>query len=99
MQHNMPCDAFAFSGAVRSCERYGSGHINETYRVLTDGGDYILQKVSRTAFHDPAVLMENVPTDIPLDFAGTVFSGNDTDVDNQCDHPIDLSNAILDPEG
>ena len=60
MQHNMPCDAFAFSGAVRSCERYGSGHINETYRVLTDGGDYILQKVSRTAFHDPAVLMENV---------------------------------------
>ena len=46
-----------------------------------------------------AVLMENVPTDIPLDFAGTVFSGNDTDVDNQCDHPIDLSNAILDPEG
>ena len=60
MQHNMPCDAFAFSGAVRSCERYGSGHINETCRVLTDGGDYILQKVSRTAFHDPAVLMENV---------------------------------------
>ena len=46
MQHNMPCDAFAFTGAVRSCERYGSGHINETYRVLTDGGDYILQKVS-----------------------------------------------------
>lgn len=64
------------------------------------------QSASDSRYHDnqfvnngTAVLLENVPTDITLDFAGTVFSGNDTDVDNQCDHPIDLSNAILDPEG
>ena len=70
-------------------------HFNATGQSASDSRYHDNQFINNTT----AVLLENVPTDIPLDFAGTVFSGNDTDVDNQCGHPIDLSNAILDPEG
>ncbi len=37
----------------------------------------------------------NLPGASPLDFGGTVFSGNGTDVDNPIGYPIDLSNAIF----
>ena len=52
---------FAVNGQVASCERYGSGHINETYLVETDGGArYILQKINDTVFRNVPALMENV---------------------------------------
>lgn len=37
----------------------------------------------------------NLPGASPLDFGGTVFSGNGMDIDNPIQYPIDLSNAIL----
>lgn len=38
---------FQTQGEVVSCERYGCGHINETYLAVTDTGRrYILQKLS-----------------------------------------------------
>jgi len=37
----------------------------------------------------------NLPGAMPLDFSGTVFSGNGTDIDNPIRYPIDLSNAIF----
>ena len=44
-----------------SCERYGCGHINETYLVVTESGRrYILQKISNRAFPDVAGLQENI---------------------------------------
>lgn len=42
-----------------------------------------------------AVLLMNVPTDLVLYFDGSTFSGNGTDIDNQCNHPIDVSKAIF----
>ena len=42
-----------------------------------------------------AVLLENVPTDLPLDFQGSTFSGNGTDINNLCGQPLDLSQAIF----
>lgn len=52
---------FAVNGRVAYCERYGSGHINETYLVETDGGArYILQKINDTVFRNVPALMENV---------------------------------------
>ena len=42
-----------------------------------------------------AVLLMNVPTDLTLYFDGSTFSGNGTDIDNQCGHPIDVSNALF----
>ena len=52
---------FALDGAVTLCERYGFGHINETYRVVT-GNDawYILQKINHHVFRDVPALMENI---------------------------------------
>ena len=44
-----------------SCERYGCGHINVTYLVVTaTGRRYILQKISNRAFPDVAGLQENI---------------------------------------
>ena len=52
---------FRLSGNAVSCERYGCGHINETYLVCTDAGRrYILQKVSAAAFKDIPGLMNNI---------------------------------------
>ena len=52
---------FALDGQVIQCGRYGSGHINETYLVVTNRPHlYILQKVNSHVFPDPNVLMENI---------------------------------------
>ena len=42
-----------------------------------------------------AVLLENVPTDLELDFQNSVFAGNGTDIDNRCGHAVDISRAIF----
>lgn len=52
---------FRLDTAAVSCERYGCGHINETYLVVTGSGRrYILQKISSQAFHNTAQLQENI---------------------------------------
>ena len=51
---------FALHGEIRGCERYGNGHINETYRVETTSGAYILQKINQGIFHDVDALMRNI---------------------------------------
>ena len=44
-----------------SCQRYGSGHINETYLVVTGSGRrYILQKINHAIFQDVPALMANI---------------------------------------
>ena len=42
-----------------------------------------------------AVLLERVPTDLALDFRGSLFSGNGTDIDNLCRQPIDITQAVF----
>ncbi len=56
---------FAFEGNVIECKPFGSGHINDTYRVTArtaEGAEhrYILQAMNRSIFPDPASVMENV---------------------------------------
>ena len=52
---------FALEGKPVSCEKYGMGHINRTYLVVTDTGRrYILQALNRQAFHNIPKLMENI---------------------------------------
>lgn len=52
---------FAVKGQVLSSERYGSGHINETYLVKTDASvQYILQKINDSIFQDVPALMKNI---------------------------------------
>ncbi|MDO4613763.1 MAG: aminoglycoside phosphotransferase family protein [Actinomycetaceae bacterium] len=52
---------FAFPGVVVDVERYGSGHINDTYRVRTDGEPsfHILQRINSAVFPRPIEVMEN----------------------------------------
>ena len=48
-------------GSTVMCEPYGSGHINNTYRVETDKGrEYILQRINKNVFKDPVSLMGNI---------------------------------------
>jgi len=57
------CKQFQFQGTLRKGFPYGSGHINDTYKVETieeDKFDYILQRVNHHVFKDVPGLMENV---------------------------------------
>ena len=59
--NNEIASRFQVKGSVVSCERYGSGHINETYLVQTDADEkYILQKINSEIFRDVPALMRNI---------------------------------------
>lgn len=52
---------FKLEGNPLSCARYGSGHINQTYLLVTDQPHlYILQRLSQTVFKEPDKLMSNL---------------------------------------
>lgn len=55
---------FQIEGALVSCERYGEGHINETYLAkIINGGkntDFILQKINNKIFKNVDGLMQNI---------------------------------------
>lgn len=56
-----PTEQFRLSGEVVLCEPYGSGHINDTYRVVTDTGvQYILQRINTHVFPNVQGLMDNI---------------------------------------
>ncbi len=51
---------FRISGTPVSCVSYGHGHINQTYKVVTDiNKEYILQRINKYVFKDPVKLMVN----------------------------------------
>ena len=53
--------AFSLDSKPVSCERYGFGHINVTYLVVTESGRrYILQKINNNIFKDVPGLMGNI---------------------------------------
>ncbi len=52
---------FRLNGKIISCERCGNGHINDTYRVITDTDNwYTLQKLNTQVFKDPISVMRNI---------------------------------------
>jgi hypothetical protein len=55
---------FAMLGRVQACERYGNGHINDTYAVRVDQAGtpvrWILQRLNGRVFPQPAQVMANV---------------------------------------
>lgn len=57
-------EQFRFSQGLEECIPFGSGHINDTYRlkftVDSSVQYYILQKMNKSIFTKPAELMENV---------------------------------------
>ncbi len=60
MQIPITAHAFQINGNPISCQEFGHGHVNQTYRLTTDTGDvYILQRINQYAFREPVHLMEN----------------------------------------
>jgi len=53
--------AFKADGQLVSARPFGSGHINDTYRVITTTGhNYLLQKINHVVFKDVPGLMNNL---------------------------------------
>lgn len=52
---------FQISTDIKSIRRWGSGHINKTYKVECESGrNYILQKINTDVFTRPDALMDNI---------------------------------------
>lgn len=55
---------FQVQGKIRSAERYGSGHIHDTFRVECDGADngarILLQRINTKIFKNPIAVMQNI---------------------------------------
>jgi len=52
---------FRVEGKLTTARPFGSGHINDTYRVITDtGNNYLLQKINHFVFKDVSGLMNNL---------------------------------------
>ena len=45
--------------------------------------------------NDTAVFLEEVPTDVKMNFSGCVFTDNGVDIDNPCQQPVDITEAIF----
>ena len=56
--------AFSLTGRLKSAERYGSGHIHDTYSVRFEnergGGHILLQRINTGIFKNPVAVMENI---------------------------------------
>ncbi len=56
-------DGFQIDGQIIFAERYGSGHINDTRRIVVENEgktrEYILQKINKKVFKNPVELMDN----------------------------------------
>ena len=52
--------AFRLNGHPISCLNFGHGHINHTYKIVTETGrEYILQRINKYVFKDPVKVMNN----------------------------------------
>lgn len=52
---------FKVHGNIVSSKPFGSGHINDTYRIITStGNSYLLQKINHFVFKDVPALMNNL---------------------------------------
>lgn len=53
-------EAFSQIGNIKSCDKYGNGHINDTFLIVTDDKRYILQRINDVVFPNPVQVMENI---------------------------------------
>ena len=51
---------FQIAGDIQTISAFGKGHINTTYKVITDKNQYILQEINTNAFKNVDVLMNNI---------------------------------------
>jgi Ser/Thr protein kinase RdoA (MazF antagonist) len=54
---------FLITGNIREVVPFGSGHIHETYHVITEPDqldDYVIQQINTNVFRDPEAVMHNI---------------------------------------
>jgi hypothetical protein len=95
---------FNVEGEFVSAVPYGSGHINNTrYVVINENGknkEYILQRINKNVFKDPARLMENYTS--VTEFLRKIIIENGGDPDRETINVVktrDGKNYYLDSEG
>lgn len=96
-----------FTGWKTAVLCYGTTWANTTDCAFTDNGAGLYYNavgncVSDTHFtgntftgNGVAVRLENVPTDVELNFSGSVFTGNETDIDNRCNQALNIADAVF----
>ncbi len=76
-------EKFDVDGEIITSRPYGNGHINDTkYVVVKKDGiehEYILQKINKNVFKDPALLMENYVAVTSFLRKGIIERGGDPD--------------------
>ena len=85
-------ELFCITGTPVSCERYGCGHINETYLLeCDDNTKYILQKINNKVFPNIEGLMHNIVSVTGFLRKKTEEAGKNPD--RHCLSPIALKNG------
>ncbi|NLS84960.1 MAG: aminoglycoside phosphotransferase family protein [Ruminococcaceae bacterium] len=75
-------NAFDFGGKLTSCERFGAGHINDTFCAVCETGKrFIVQRISSAAFKNADELMENI-TGV-TDYLREIIAKNGGDVERE----------------
>lgn len=54
------CDQFDIEGEIVSIDSFGSGHINDTFRLITDKRIYLLQRINHEVFKNVTGLTANI---------------------------------------
>ena len=74
---------FQVEGKLLSCERYGEGHINETYLAVMDVDgkplNYIVQKINSNLFKEVDKLMNNIKLVTEFNRAKIIAKGGNPD--------------------
>ena len=81
-------------GNVIGCTFEGNG-VGFRFDSVGDSAAHSLYNDNVFRNNGTAVLLEEVPTDITLDFRGSRFAGNGTDIENLCRQPLDLTQAVF----
>ncbi len=87
---NEALEAFCLPGNVVYCEKYGNGHINDTFLVKCDESGvekrYILQRMNTEVFKDPESLMRNIV--LVTDFLKEKIRERGGDVERETLNPL-----------
>ncbi len=74
---------FPINGELKSCERYGEGHINQTFLAIYDENGkevwYIVQKINSNLFTDVEKLMNNISLVTEFNRAKIIARGGNPD--------------------
>ena len=96
-------EQFAIYGDFINAAPYGSGHINDTYKVVADQAgttvDYIFQRINTNIFKEPVGLMDNILR-VTTHICGKVRGNEDASRQSLCIVPArDLKPYAVDENG